>query len=96
MKKSKLEKLLGKKVTLLGTARDAKGGAVLVTAQGEPIYIKNLDFWPQEIEGKQVSATGVLKDEKFIPDPIIDKNGGISTGATGTQYVLEKAKYSLK
>ena len=32
-----LEKLIGQKVTLLGTAKDAKGGAVLITADGNVI-----------------------------------------------------------
>ncbi len=89
-----LEKLIGKKVTLHGTAKDAKGGAVIITPDEYVIYIKNLESWSPELEGKQISVRGVLKEEKIIPDPLINKNGGISCGATGDQLVLEKAEYS--
>jgi len=34
----------------------------------------------------------VLKKEKYIPDPTIDEDGGISQGAIGMQYVLTNAK----
>jgi len=40
-------------------------------------------------------VSGLLKNEKFIPDPIIDENGAISTGAYGDQLVLENAEYSV-
>ncbi|MFX1258603.1 MAG: hypothetical protein ACFFAN_12130 [Promethearchaeota archaeon] len=96
MKKIELEKLLGQRVSLVGTAKDAKGGAVLLISNEDPIYIKGLSFWSAELIDKQVSAIGVLKKEKIIPDPKIDENGSISQGAIGIQLVLEKAKYSLK
>ena len=89
-----VEKVIGQKVTLSGTAKDAKAGAVLITTDETVIYIKELDSWAPELVDQQVSVTGVLKKEKLIPDPEIDKNGGISSGATGTQLVLEKAEYS--
>jgi len=90
-----LEKLIGQKVNLNGTAKDAKGGAVLITPEGYVIYIKGLESWPSELLDKPVSVSGLLKKEKLIPDPIIDKNGAISTGATGDQLVLENSEYSV-
>jgi len=87
-----LEELIGQKVTLLGTAKDAKGGAVLITADSNVIYIKELDSWSSELLDKQVSVSGLLNKEKFIPDPVIDKNGAISSGAFGDQLVLEKTE----
>lgn len=89
-----LENLIGKKVNLTGIARDAKGGAVLVTTESHVIYIKALAFWSSELINKQLFVTGVLKREKIIPDPKIDANGGISSGATGVQLVLENMKVS--
>lgn len=88
-----IEKTIGQKITILGIAKDAKGGAVLLTSDNGPIYIKGLDSWPMELFDKQIKATGVLKEEKFIPDPVIDENGSISTGAYGDQLVLENAEY---
>jgi len=89
----KLEKFIGQKITLIGTAKDAKGGAVIITTDEHVIYIKGLDFWSSELLDKHVSVSGLLKQEKFIPDPVINKNGGISCGAIGEQLVLEEAEY---
>jgi len=89
-----LKKLIGQKVTLLGTAKDAKGGAVLITTDEHVIYIKGLDFWSSELLNEQISVSGLLKKENFIPDPVIDEDGAISCGAFGEDYVLEKAEYS--
>jgi len=90
-----LEKLIGQKVNLNGTAKDAKGGAVLITPEGYVMYIKGLESWPSEFLDKRLSVSGLLKKEKLIPDPIIDENGAISTGATGDQLVLENSEYSV-
>lgn len=87
-----LEKLIGQKVTLLGTAKDAKAGSVLITAYGNVIYIKELESWSSELLDKQVSVSGLLNKEKFIPDPETDENGAISSGAFGEQFVLKKAE----
>ena len=91
----KIEKQIGQNVNLNGTARDAKGGAVLLTPEGDVIYIKGLEFWPSDLLDKQITINGLLKKEKFIPDPTIDEDGAISTGAYGNQLTLENARYSL-
>ena len=89
-----LKKLIGQKVTLHGTAKDAKGGAVLITTDEHVIYIKCLDFWSSKLLNKQISVSGVLNKEKLIPDPVIDEDGAISCGAFGEYYVLENAEYN--
>jgi hypothetical protein len=91
----KLKEKIGQNVNLKGTAKDAKGGAVLFTPEGVAIYIKGLDFWPSELLDKRIAVSGLLKEEKFIPDPVIDEDGAISTGAYGIQLILENAEYSL-
>lgn len=88
-----IEKLIDQKITLKGIAKDAKGGAVIFTSEKVPIYIRGLDSWPPELFDKQLEVIGVLKEEKFIPDPIIDENGSISTGAYGNQLVLIDAEF---
>ncbi len=89
----RLPENMGKTVTVRGIARDAKGGAVLLPANTDPIYIEGLSSWPDEVLGKEVSVTGVLREKKLIPDPYIASDGGISQGAIGTQMVLEKATW---
>ncbi len=91
----KFSENMGKTVTLRGTARDAKGGAVLVLSSNEPIYVEALPSWPTGVLGKEVSVTGILREKKLIPDPYIAPDGGISQGAIGTQTVLEKTKWKL-
>jgi len=88
-----IKKLIGQKITIFGIAKDAKGGAILLTSEKVPIYIKGLDYWSPELFDKQLKVTGVLKEEKFIPDPVIDEDGSISTGAYGDQLVLENAEF---
>jgi len=88
-----LEKLIGQKVSLSGIAKDAKGGAVIITPEGYVIYVKGLEFWPSDYLDKSISVSGLLKKEKFIPDPIIEENGAVSTGAYGDQLILENAEY---
>jgi hypothetical protein len=85
---------IGRWVRLSGTARDAKGGAVLVVAD-RPIYLRGVDSWPAALLGKQVFADGLLQEEKLIPDPVVDKQGAISQGAEGMQLVLSAPAYQL-
>lgn len=88
-----LEKLRDKTVTLKGTARDAKAGAVILIEDNVPIYIRGLHGWPDELFGMQVSVSGLLKLVKLIPDPVMTEDGGHSTGAWGKNWVLENAEY---
>ena len=90
-----IDKMIDQNVTFVGTAKNAKAGAVLITTDNSAIYIKGLDYWEPELLDQQLTVSGVLKKEKFIPDPVIDKSGGISTGAHGKQLVLENAEYSI-
>ncbi|MBI4237168.1 MAG: hypothetical protein HY696_01965 [Deltaproteobacteria bacterium] len=86
---------VGRQTTVRGVARDSKAGAIIVLAQGEVIYIDGLSEWPAELHGKQVSAHGLLKRRKYIPDPTIGPDGGIAQGAKGLQFVLTRARWQL-
>ncbi|MHA1906000.1 MAG: hypothetical protein ACW98Y_01795 [Candidatus Thorarchaeota archaeon] len=79
-----------------GRAENAKGGAVVVTSDGDVIYINGVDSWDDDIVGKDVIAKGRLSHEKFIPDPIIEEDGAISQGAEGLQTVLHNVEWKLK
>ncbi|MFX1297450.1 MAG: hypothetical protein ACFFD2_21685 [Promethearchaeota archaeon] len=91
MTKINFNKLLDKEVSLTGMAKDAKGGAVLIINE-IPIYLKGLLSWSRDYFGKIIKVKGILRDEKIIPDPYIDENGGISQGAIGRQYILENSE----
>lgn len=90
-----LDKQLGKVITLVGTAYDAKAGAMILTENESAVYIRGLDEWPGQYSGKKISVSGLLTKDKLVPDPVIGRDGGISTGAYGEDYVLDNAEYKL-
>ena len=85
----KLEKNIGQTITLSGIAKEAKAGPVLITNDNNVVYVEGLDSWTPDLINKRVSVMGVLKKEEFISQTMVDDKGGISSGATGDQYVLE-------
>ncbi len=76
-----------------GRAENAKGGAVVVLRNHEVIYVRNQPSWDEEVVGKQVSIKGIVRLEKYIPDPEVAEDGAISQGAIGSQYVLDDAQW---
>jgi hypothetical protein len=90
----KLSALLNKRVRLVGTARDAKGGAVLLI-NNAPVYLAGLESWPTVASGKQVAVGGTLVDKQHLPEAKRDAKGAISQGAVGSQLVLEAPTWRL-
>lgn len=88
----KLEDLVGKQVTLKGTAKDSKPGAIVVIETGEFVYIQGLDRWDSSLSLKEVVITGTLVKKKKIPDPGVTETGLATQGATGEQLVLEDSQ----
>jgi hypothetical protein len=82
--------------TIRGRAENAKGGAVIVTDTMDMVYLDGIDSWDDEVVGKDVVAKGELFHGKHIPDPVVDEDGAISTGAVGMQTVLLNPKWELK
>jgi hypothetical protein len=89
-----LSKLLNTRVRLSGTARDAKGGAVLLI-DNSPLYLAGLGSWPSEVHGKLVAVSGKLVDREYLPQAKRDAKGAISQGAEGSQLVLEAPVWKL-
>ncbi|MFX1237342.1 MAG: hypothetical protein ACFE8P_06425, partial [Promethearchaeota archaeon] len=82
-------------VTLRGQAKDAKAMGVVITPEGSVIYIKGLLSWSSNFINKDVYIKGVLRKGKIIPDPVVDEDGGYSTGAHGKQLYFEKSKCKI-
>ncbi|MGY5881112.1 MAG: hypothetical protein RTV31_12730 [Candidatus Thorarchaeota archaeon] len=87
--------MIDQKVSLLGRAENAKGGAVVIISSQEVIYLRNLPSWDDEVVGKQVTVKGIVRLEKYIPDPDVSEDGAISQGAIGSQYVLDDAQWQI-
>ena len=88
----------GAPVTVQGQARDAKGGAVVLTATGETIYLLGLDAWPSAIEGRTVLATGQRTQAQHLPEAEVGPDGAISQGVapgSGPQELLHVSTWLL-
>lgn len=90
------ENIMNKEVTFRGIAMDAKGGAVIILFEGEVVYLQNMDCWDDDMLNRGVLVKGLLVRRKLIPDPVVAKDGAISSGAYGTQFVLENVKIIQK
>lgn len=84
-----LSTLLDRRVRLVGTANDAKGGAVVIV-QDTPVYVSKKTSWPKELEGKRISLGGRLIQTKYLPEATRLPSGEITQGvAPGSrEYVL--------
>ncbi|WP_412543488.1 hypothetical protein R8Z50_13695 [Longispora sp. K20-0274] len=88
-----LDELVGLTVTLRGTAANAHRGAVLLGDADWAVYVEGLADWGAAT-GLPVEATGLLVETPVAPDPVV-RDGAVSHGAPGTQYVLRTATWHL-
>ena len=92
MNDESLHNLIDQEVFLKGRAENGKGGAVVILQNQEVIYIRNLSSWKDDTVGRHVTIKGIVRLEKYIPDPVVSEDGAISQGAIGSQYVLDDAQ----
>lgn len=90
--KRDLSALIDQTVRLVGTAENAKGGAV-VLVDGTPVYVAKKDSWPEPLRKKRISLGGKLTRTQYLPQATVNAKGEISQGTTGasTDYVLRDA-----
>lgn len=86
-------KYLGQTVTLVGVARDAHAGAVVLLSDGTPVYVAGLDSWDVRWDRRRVKVTGVLRERKLAPDPEVGPHGEVSHGMEGDALVIDDAKW---
>lgn len=87
-----LEQMVDSDVTIEGTARNAAGGAVVLTADRTPVYIDGLGEWNRATDGKQVRAKGTLR--RRGADQTQGANGEQNHGFPGERFVLEGPSWS--
>ena len=80
-------------VTVEGTARNAAGGAVVLTDDRTPVYIDGLESWDRATDGKHVRAKGTLR--RRGGQQTVNAKGEHSHGFPGERYVLEKPTWSV-
>lgn len=87
-----LDEMLGKRVTLRGTAYDAHAGAVLMLPDGITVYVSGLSAWDEQLYGREVELTGVLNREQLGPEPTVTEDGH-THGMVGRPLVLREASW---
>ena len=72
----------GEQPRLSGVARDAKGGAVVVGDDGEPVYVGGLAAWPPVLLSRRMALHGVVTREAYLPQATVEASGAMVQGAT--------------
>ena len=54
-------------MALIGVARTAPTGATVVLNSGIVYYVHGMERWPDDVDGKVVTATGVIKTVAITP-----------------------------
>ncbi len=62
-------------ITVTGTARNGKDGALIFTENGSVYYVDGLEKWNPTTEGNEISVSGVLSIESISMDEIKNENG---------------------
>ena len=90
---SDLESQVDQQVTIEGTARNAAGGAVVLTADRTPVYVAGLGSWDRATDGKHVKAKGTLR--KAGGQQVVNAKGEHSHGFPGERFVLEQPSWTV-
>jgi hypothetical protein len=88
-----LEQMVDKAVTIDGTARNAAGGAVVLTDDRTPVYVDGLAEWDRAVDGKKVRAKGTLR--KRDGGSLQNAKGEYSHGVPGARFVLEQPSWTV-
>lgn len=106
-----LKKCIGKNITVTGQTVNMKLGAVLITENGENIWMDGMDSWPDgyyinDSDLKTVEVTGTVIEKNdlpvFIPnesDPLLQQGipepKGIDLEKASHRYLLKDYTYSI-
>ena len=83
-----LESLIDQEIAITVTLYNAKAGAIAVTADEQPIYISGLCAWSEDMMGKKVRLSGILRRGRVYPDVDIE-DGVPSQGMTDEPFFIE-------
>ncbi len=94
MKEQDLTAKLNEQIKISGSAENARLGAIVMTEDFTPIFLSGINEWDNNIEGKSVVVTGVLRRKLLAPKATVGTNGEISHGVGGDSYVLENPTWT--
>jgi hypothetical protein len=80
--------------TLVGEARNVKGGSVVVAPDGERTWVELPGEWPPSVVGHRVVVEGQLERRKGVGKP---RPGELAAqGIAGPYWALAKVKYRVE
>lgn len=82
-------------ITVIGTARNGKGNALIVTKERVAYYIDGLDSWETAVEGKEISVTGILTVETLTEEDLKNEQGEWKQGVSGERKIISKAHWQF-
>lgn len=87
----------GERVTIRGTAYDEHAGAVIERPDERSVLVADLDYWPYDVVGRTVEATGRLTSHEISAPAIVGEDGAVTHGIAGDRerLVLLEAEWSV-
>jgi len=76
-------------VTVVGIAHKGKGGALLLTKDNGLYYMDEIDSWEENIIGKKVKVTGILKVNTVKEKDLKNKYGEWKQGVAGDKKIIQ-------
>lgn len=82
------------RITVVGVARDAAAGAVVIDDAGVTFFVAGLEAWPASVGRARVRVTGRHRTRALGPAPTLNERGEHAAGMQGESSVLEDARWS--
>jgi hypothetical protein len=82
-------------ITVIGTARNGKGNALIMTKDGVVYYMDGLDFWNAAVVGKEISVTGILAVETLSEEDLKNEDGEWKQGVLGDRKIIRNVKWQI-
>ncbi len=93
--KTENENMEENKVTIIGVAKNAKMGAIILTKDQDVYYIDGLHSWDEVVYQKEVKVTGILKLETFKAEDLKNKKGEYKQGIAGDKKTILKPIWEI-
>lgn len=86
-----------KTIKVIGTAYNAKAGALISSIENDQIYyIDGLKHWDDDLVEKTLMVSGKLKKEVHTKDDAKNKQGAWKQSSISNKYILVDAKWRLE
>lgn len=82
-------------ITVFGTARNGKDGALVLTKEDSVYYVDGLEFWEDSVNSNEISVTGVLKIESLSTNEMKNEKDEWKAGVVGDKKIIYDATWKI-